>query len=482
MGQDEPKFLTPADPDTFTTSVSSGQFPPRTTVVVRRPPATSCPCRGTPSSPVSLRGRLSVVRPLRGSQGIDDDLRRPLHRGCGLLLLEGLHDTAGDVERGLEILRLADDLEDVRSGHLRSIDPHVITATGEITVRHHPHTVDLDRLGSRRAQLLDGVEQHVGLDGPGGIADGQGDPGPLGGDRAGQDPELLLLLLGLLTGFLGLVRARLQLGALLLQPRLLVLQALRTVVELVEDPHQVLLPGASQRAVLAGRGDLDGQAQTEDEQQQRDDELGPRDPRRPQSGGEPATSARLAPTGSDRRDGRNGRGRRDRRVHGVVALLRGLDTLRELGPPGLLSTLARTSPLRLLPTLRTRRTLRVLRVLRTPPALGLVGVLGVRGALGVLGVLGHLRVLVLAHRPHARNTWRRMAAALEKIRMPSTTTTPVDSCAPTPSLSPRKTISAATTTFERNDTTKTLSTKIPSSMARRPPKTASRAATTAIGR
>ena len=35
-----------------------------------------------------------------------------------------------------------------------------------------------------------------------------------------------------------------------------------------------------------------------------------------------------------------------------------------------------------------------------------------------------------------------MAATLEKIRMPRTTTTPVESWAPTPSLSPRKTISA----------------------------------------
>ena len=40
-----------------------------------------------------------------------------------------------------------------------------------------------------------------------------------------------------------------------------------------------------------------------------------------------------------------------------------------------------------------------------------------------------------------------MAAALAKMRMPRTTTTPVDSCAPTPSWSPRKTISAATRTF-----------------------------------
>ena len=41
---------------------------------------------------------------------------------------------------------------------------------------------------------------------------------------------------------------------------------------------------------------------------------------------------------------------------------------------------------------------------------------------------------------------------------------------------------AATTTFDRNDTTKTLSSKIPSRNARSAPKTASSAATTAIGR
>ncbi len=41
---------------------------------------------------------------------------------------------------------------------------------------------------------------------------------------------------------------------------------------------------------------------------------------------------------------------------------------------------------------------------------------------------------------------------------------------------------AATTTLDRKDTTKTLSSKIPSRMARTPPNTASSAATTAIGR
>ncbi len=60
--------------------------------------------------------------------------------------------------------------------------------------------------------------------------------------------------------------------------------------------------------------------------------------------------------------------------------------------------------------------------------------------------------------------------------------TPVDSCEPTPSWSPTKTMSAAMTTFEMNDTTKTRSSKRPSRYARRAPITASSAATMAIGR
>ena len=47
------------------------------------------------------------------------------------------------------------------------------------------------------------------------------------------------------------------------------------------------------------------------------------------------------------------------------------------------------------------------------------------------------RLGTCCRRAHALNSWRRMAAALEKMRMPSTTTTPVDSCVPTPSWSPR---------------------------------------------
>src|SRR3954447_15515863 len=83
---------------------------------------------------------------------------------------------------------------------------------------------------------------------------------------------------------------------------------------------------------------------------------------------------------------------------------------------------------------------------------------------------------------HARKRWRRMAAAFEKIRMPRTTTIAVDSSPPTPSLSPTKTISAATRTLDTKETTKTFSSKIRSSQARTPPNNASSAATTAIGR
>src|SRR5690606_24490514 len=53
-----------------------------------------------------------------------------------------------------------------------------------------------------------------------------------------------------------------------------------------------------------------------------------------------------------------------------------------------------------------------------------------------------VRVLGGAHAP---NSFRRMPATLAKIRMPRTTTTPVDSWEPTPSWSPRSTISAAMT-------------------------------------
>ncbi len=53
-----------------------------------------------------------------------------------------------------------------------------------------------------------------------------------------------------------------------------------------------------------------------------------------------------------------------------------------------------------------------------------------------------------------------MTAALVKMRMPSTTSTAVDNCEPTPIRSPIHTISAAIATFEMNETAKTLSEKV----------------------
>src|SRR5690606_2083996 len=90
-----------------------------------------------------------------------------------------------------------------------------------------------------------------------------------------------------------------------------------------------------------------------------------------------------------------------------------------------------------------------------------------------------LRALLLAH---ALRRCRRIEAALEKILMPSTTTTAVLSCAPTPSWSPRNTMKAATSTLNRNEVTNTRSSNFCSSRARTAPNSASSAATTAIGR
>ena len=53
---------------------------------------------------------------------------------------------------------------------------------------------------------------------------------------------------------------------------------------------------------------------------------------------------------------------------------------------------------------------------------------------------------------------------------------------PTPSVSPKNTMSAAITTLETNEITNTRSEKMPSNHARAAPKTASSAATTAMGR
>src|SRR5699024_7651412 len=82
-----------------------------------------------------------------------------------------------------------------------------------------------------------------------------------------------------------------------------------------------------------------------------------------------------------------------------------------------------------------------------------------RGGLGAEGLLQpapHDPLLVPALRgaralAHDRNRSRRIAAALEKIRMPSTTITAVESWEPTPSWSPRNTRNEAISTLKRNE-------------------------------
>src|SRR5699024_1474456 len=115
---------------------------------------------------------------------------------------------------------------------------------------------------------------------------------------------------------------------------------------------------------------------------------------------------------------------------------------------------------------------------RTGPAGRLAVLAGRAGALRVLGCLAGTAVLSR----HALKTCRRMEEALEKIRMPSTTTTAVLSWDPTPSWSPRNTSRAAMTTLNRKEVTNTRSSKTPSRRARTAPNRASSAATTAIGR
>src|SRR5699024_10561117 len=83
---------------------------------------------------------------------------------------------------------------------------------------------------------------------------------------------------------------------------------------------------------------------------------------------------------------------------------------------------------------------------------------------------------------HDRKSRRLIAAALEKMRMPSTTITAVESWEPTPSWSPRNTRKAAISTLNRNEVMNTCESKAPSRLARRPPARVSSAATTAMGR
>src|SRR4051812_1541652 len=332
-----------------------------------------------------------------------------------------------------------------------AVDHEVAGLAGDRGRDPDADVVDLHRLGTGAAQLLDGVEDvgdpHLLV----GVVDGQPEPCSARRDRAVEDADGLRLPTGLGDGGGGLAVG----AAQLLQGRPLVgellAEPLLAGVELVEDAHEVLLARPGVLVVVADAAHLHGEGEAEQQCQHADE-------RRRETVAAPALTGhgprRLRPRQLRGRL-RDGRGR-GRRVGGRRLRARRLRARR-------------------LCARRLRRRL---------------GGLGVRRPFGSgpelrdrapRRALGHgvVRSQAVAH---ARKTCRRMAAALPKMRMPSTTTTAVDSWAPTPSWSPRKTMSAATTTFDTNEMTNTLASKIPSSRARSPPKTASRAATTAMGR
>ncbi|CAM5646295.1 hypothetical protein SPURM210S_04564 [Streptomyces purpurascens] len=246
------------------------------------------------------------------------------------------------------------------------------------------------------AQFLNRVQQHVGLDRPLRVLDGHGDAGPLRGHRARQDAECRSFSIVCFRASSAWSELLLQLVALLLEALLLVLKTLGTVIQFIEDADKIFLARTAQGAVtVTVRGHLHGQPEAQAEQQQRDDELGPADPRRPQTLHQPL------PTGQPRL------GRRLPAPAARAGTGSGADS--GSGVSWVAGSAAATSwgsSLRSrLPGLATR-----------------VAPLSARLAV-LLGAL----VVVLAHPPHARNTCRRIAAALEKIRIPRTTTTPVDS-------------------------------------------------------
>src|SRR6478735_251754 len=370
----------------------------------------------------------SVLRRGLGQQRVDRHLVLDLHVGVTAGPSDGGGDAAGDLHGAGQGVGVADGLDDVGRFHLDAGDRQPLVGVGEPGVGDHPHVADLDRLGPGGAQLLDGVEDDRGVDLVVGVGDRQHDTGPRGRDGAGEDAERVEPLAGRALG-LGLVGGlaleQVERG---LQPTDLVGELLTVLVGVGEDAHQLVLAQvleALERSLVHLGDDREAQAAG----QQHGEHVGPGRAWRPG-----ADQSLPGPLGGVGRTLAAGGAVPGIRVGGlVVAGAQPLEEERLDAGRG-----------------RGRALNRLLGV--------------ARGA------------------GHASKRWRRIAATLEKIRTPSTTTTPVDSWLPTPSLSPRNTMNAATTTLDRNETTKTLSSKMPSRIARTAPKTASRAAMTAIGR
>src|SRR5690625_403278 len=278
-----------------------------------------------------------------------------------------------DVERHGEGLGIPDRPPRVRRGDLHTADDEPAGPGAEPARGGDAVPVELDRLRPGVAQLLEHRDEGRCADLRVRVLDHELDAGTGHGQRAGQHPLDLRLLLGRLVGGRPGGGPGLQLAELAAQGHRLLGQLAVADAELVEQPHEVVLAHA-RVGVLLGLAHLDGEREADGHAQQHDDHVHP--------GG-------MAPE-------------------------------QQVAQPG--------------------------------PAAGLSP--APDGGVGLL--------VPVAHRPHALNTCRRIAAALEKMRMPRATTTAGVICAPTPSWSPRKTSRAAMSALKRNETAKTRASKTPS--------------------
>src|SRR5690606_10061298 len=162
-----------------------------------------------------------------------------------------LEHPAGDVHRRLHGVRVADRLDPVRRLEHPPVDHHPVVGVEEVGVDGDAHRADLEHLGPGVAQLLHGVEQVAGADRALGVADHQLDAGAGGRLGPGEDGQRVLTVLRRPPGRLAVLA--LQRRLLLLQPGDLLAEVLLSLVQPVQQPHQLGLAQVVERRLLRRR-------------------------------------------------------------------------------------------------------------------------------------------------------------------------------------------------------------------------------------